>query len=128
MDLNYQENNWPTPQQQDHCKTTKNFSSEWIFRSLENIDPKGSKWNERARYPLKPKTNKEYTKQKNTKKINNFQHLILQTLVFFFLIFGLTRQAPQKPWSLESYNMIKTLFANAHDHSKSDYVHFLYYR
>jgi hypothetical protein len=44
MDLNYQENNWPTPQQQDHCKTTKNFSSKWIFRSLENIDPKGSKW------------------------------------------------------------------------------------
>jgi hypothetical protein len=60
--------------------------------------------------------------------INNFQHLILQILVFFFLLNGLTRQAFKIPWSLESYAMIKTLFANAHDHSKSDYVHFLYYR
>jgi len=23
MDLNYQQNNWPSSQQQDHCKTAK---------------------------------------------------------------------------------------------------------
>jgi hypothetical protein len=96
MDLNYQENNWPTPQQQDHCKTTKNFSSEWIFRSLENIDPKGSKWNERARYPLKPKTNKEYTKQKKYKKDKQLSAFNLTNFGIFLFDIWSYQTSPSK--------------------------------